>query len=506
MGGQVKRQKRLSKLAPVSGLDAGIHLLAKAVAVTYGPKGGTVALQRAGGPLWTRDGATVAWELSPANPLVRMGVRLAQTTCDRVSKTVGDGTTTTAILLDALLRQVRKEIAGGADPWQVARRLQGHDWRSLVEPWAMEANEDLLHAVALSASHGDTQIAQALLQAQDLTGSRGLVVVEEGTSRTVEVLAKPGFILEHGWESLEMAGADGGPRVLEGVLVALVDGELSKMEDVTSMLEEATAFPHPLLIISRGIFGQALQTLVANDRKLTREVGPNLEVGACRPPSRGRHAWFRDLAALTGATVVRDWRKFNPAWFGGLRKAELQREKTILTANEDATDRLEEHLAAIAVEEGEASSTWEAEECRRRAAMLSGGLCVLRVGGHSPSEIKERKGRVEDALLAVQSAARSGVLPQGIWSQLATVEPAFWAPIDRVLANAGFSRLVVYGHGGSPWEAFDASLGQWVDAAGQGLVVPVDLVVKVAEIVCSVVSELGLSALVIRKYLPYPTR
>jgi len=502
----VKRQKRLSKLAPITGLDAGIHLLAKTVGVTYGPFGGPVALQRAGGPLWTRDGATVAWELSPGDPLVRMGVRLAQTTCDRVSKTVGDGTTTTAILLDALLRQVRKEIAGDADPWQVARRLQGHDWRALVEPWVMEADEGLLHAVALSASHGDAQIAQALLQVQALTGSQGLVVVEEGTSRTVEVLAKPGFILEQGWESLEMASADGGPRVLEGALVALVDGELSRMEDVASILEEATAFPYPLLIVSRGIYGPALQTLIANDRKLTRTVGPPLEVGASRPPSRGRSAWFRDLAALTGATVVRDWRKFDPAWFGGLRKVELQREKTILTAADDATGRIEEHLGSIATEEEESTSTWEVEECRRRAAMLSGGLCILRVGGHTPSEIKERKGRVEDALRAVQSAARSGVIPQGIWSQLASVEPAFWAPLDRALANAGFSRHVVYAQAGSPWETFDVSSGRWVSAQELGLVLPVDLVVKVAEVVCSVVSELGLSALVIRKYLPYPTR
>lgn len=434
-----------------------------------------------------------------------MGVRIVQEACDRVSKVVGDGTTTTAILLDALLRQVRKEIAGGADPWQVARRLQSHDWGALVAPWAIPADEPLLEAVALSAAHGDADVAAALLKAQELTGSQGLVVVEEGTSRKVEVLAKPGFILDQGWESLEMAAPDGGPRVLDGPLVALIDGELSKLDDISSVLEEATAFPHPLLIVCRGIYGVALQTLVANDRKLERTVGPTLEVGACRPPVRGRSAWFRDLAALTGAVVVRDWRKFDPAWFGGLRKVELQRDRTILTAAEDASERIEEHLVSISTEEGAASSTWEAEECRRRAAMLSGGLCVLRVGGDSPVETKERKGRVEDALRAVQSAARSGVLPLSVWSHLAVLEPAFWAPIDRALANAGYSRLVVYGSEPTD-KVFDVAMGSWVGAEESGLVLPTELVEKVAQITCSVAAELGLSALVVQKYLPYPNR
>jgi len=496
-------KRRFSKLSSTSELDAGIRLVANAVGVTYGPFGRTVALERAAGHLWTRDGATVAWEILPEDRGERMGVRLAQSACHQVSKEIGDGTTTTALLLDALLRQARKEIASGADPWQVATRLRSHHWREIVMPWVVAADEVLLEAVALSASHGDVQIAQALIQAQALTGSQGLVVVEEGTSRGVEVLQKPGFLLDQGWESLEMAAKDGGPRVLEAPLIALLDGELSKIEHLAPVLEEATAFPHPVLIICHGVYGQALQTLLTNDRKLERTVGPVLEVAATRLPVRGRHAWFRDLEALTGATLVREWKRFDPAWFGGLRKVELSREKTVLTAGDDATDRLEAHLESLEVEREVASSTWEIEECRRRAAMLSGGLCCLRVGGNSPTEIKERKGRVEDALLAVQCATRGGVVSQGIWAQLAQIEPAFWAPLDRVLHNSGFSRRVVYNRdvfhlmlGG---ETFDVRSGAWVKAVDQGLVVPVDLVVKVAEVVCSVVSELALSALVIRK-------
>lgn len=495
----MRRPQRTCRLRSTSGLDTGIHQLAQVVKVTYGPKGGTVALQRAAGPLWTRDGATVAWELHPANPSVRMGVRIAQSACDKVSKAVGDGTTTTAILLSALLRQVRKEIAGGADPWMVAQRLRGHAWRTLLQTWHCEATDDWLRAVALSAAHGDKQIAEALIEAQELVGSQGLLVVEEGKSRKVEVLQKPGFVLDWGAESLEMAATDGGPRELDAPLVALLDVELTKLEHVAPILEEATAFPHPLLIVSRGIYGQALQTILANDRKLERQAGPVLEVGATRTPLRGRHAWFRDLAALTGATVVPSQGKFDPAWFGGLRKVVLQREKSVLTAADDAMERLETHLACLAEEERVAESTWEAEECRRRAAMLSGGLCVLRVGGDSPTEIKERKARVEDAIRAVQATVRGGLLPAGIWMKLAEIEPAFWAPLERVLENAGVFRSKCQFLTRGLWEIFDVKSERWADCMGDGFMLPFELVVQVAEIVCSVIAEVALSALVIEK-------
>lgn len=493
--------KPFTRLQGTKNLDAGVHLLAKTVGVTMGPFGRTVGLDRPAGFLWTRDGAIVAWEVDPENKAMRMGVKIVQDACARVSKLVGDGTSTTAILIGALLRQVRKEVAVGADPWRVSERLKSTNWRALLEGW--DADERLLEAVALAASHGDQEISRALIQAMALTGSQGLVVVEEGTGRGVEVLSKPGFILDQGWESSDLAGLDGGPRILEAPLVALLDTELTRLSQVESLLEEATAFPHPLLIICRGIFGEALQTLVANDRKLERTVGPKLELGTARVPVRNRIGWFSDLEALTGATLVPPGTKrFDPAWFGALRKVESSAHKTILVAHEDANERLEVYLEGLQNRPSE--STWEAEEQFRRAAMLSGGLCVLRVGGHSPVEIKERKGRVEDALRAVQCAAKSGVVSQGVWLDLCDLEPAFSAPAKQVWRNAGLEPLVILGSKPPGSWVFDVRTQSWVSPLEYGLVLPLEMVATILEVISSVVAELCLTDLVLTKFAKSP--
>ncbi len=478
----------------------GISLVANTVGVTYGPHGRAVALERAGGPLWTKDGATIAWELKPSHPIRSAGVKIVQQALDKVSKVVGDGTTTTALLIEGLLRQARKELAGGEDPWRIAQRLRSYSWGDILAGYTVEALESDLEAIALSASHEDVPLAKALVEAVLQVGSQGLVIVEEGTSRKVEILHKSGFVLDHGWESLEMASPEGGSRLLEGPLVALVDRELTKMEDVASILEEATAFPHPVLIVCRGIYGKALATLLANDRKLARDVGPTLEVAATRLSPQDRHSWFLDLQALTGGTVVQNFRRFDPAWFGGLRSATLERDRTILMAAEDATPRLELRMGGVQTELERAPTTWDQEECKRRLAMLTGGLCCLRVGGNTPAEIKERRGRTEDALRAVQ-AATEGIVPLDVWAHLAseTGEPGLWAPLDCSLRNAGLSRHVVYAQVPAVGMTFDVRLGIWTQTFSKGLVIPAKQAKIILEVACSVVSELILSTLVIRR-------
>lgn len=270
-------------------------------------------LDRPGGQISTKDGVSVAWEVEPANQLARLGTRLLQEACHKVNKQCGDGTTTTAILTHALLREGLKWVAAGEHPSVFARHLQllaedldhANLWE-VMEPVPVES-EELMLQVALTASNGDQEIAEALVDAFGRVGSEGIIVVEEGKGRGIELDHKTGMEIDKGWESSDLAGPSGGARHMDVPLVALVDAELTTLKDVSTILEEATQFPHPLIIVSRGCFGEALKVLTANDQKLERGDGGKFEVIAVRCPGHveDMRQHFDDLAALTGAKIGR---------------------------------------------------------------------------------------------------------------------------------------------------------------------------------------------------------
>jgi len=399
----------------------GVTEMAKVVAVTYGPQGRTVMLERPGGLLSTRDGVSVAWEIEPEDSLARLGTRMVQEACDKVNKSCGDGTATTAILIDAILRESLKYVAAGAHPVLLARDLQrvaeeieACDLWDVMCPESVE-DETLMREIASTASKGDAEIASAIVDAFGRVGSEGMIVVEEGKGRGVELEHKTGMEIGRGWESSDLAGPDGGPRHLDVPLVALVDSQLMTMKQIATLLEQATQFPHPLVVISRGIFGDALKLLVANDRKLERADGLKFEVAAVRCPGHADHMrqHLDDLAALTGATVVdpliTDLEKFESGMFGSVQTATIKKESATFVAFPDKYPLIEARVAELNQEE--TSSTYDAEEIRTRIAKLTDGLCVLRVGGSSEVEIRERRARIEDALEAVRAAVESGVVP-----------------------------------------------------------------------------------------------
>lgn len=400
----------------------GMEEMTRAVAATYGPRGRTVMLDRAGGLLSTKDGTTVAWEIEPADAERRLGTRLIQEACAKVNSLCGDGTTTTAILVHAILRESFKWVAAGADPVLLAgdlRRVVGlfdecHLW-DVTMPVPVE-DDALLLDVARTASNGDEEVAQAIVQALGRTGSEGMIVIEEGSSRGIEFESKSGLELDRGWESSEMAGPEG-TRHLLVPLVALVDARLTTMAQTTPILEAATQFPHPLVIVSRGVFGDAMKVMVANDRKLKRQDGGLFEVLAVRCPGSDQttRGYLDDLAALTGATVL------DPAagtlahppdgFLGSAQTVTSTANKTTLVGYPDRFDLIEMRVAHLRRERDAATHTYDAEELRARIARLTDGLCVLRVGGSSGTEIRERRGRIEDALNAVRVAVEGGVMP-----------------------------------------------------------------------------------------------
>lgn len=403
----------------------GVAEMTRAVAATYGPRGRTVMLDRAGGLLSTKDGVSVAWEVEPADRLRRLGTRVVQEACSRVNESCGDGTTTTAILVHAILRESFKWIAAGAHPVLLAQDLQrvadtmvSVDMFDVCCPVPVE-DEDLMREVALAASNRDEEAATAIVEAFGLVGSEGMVVVEEGKGRGIELDHRTGMEIDRGWESSELGGPDGGTRHLDVPLVALVDSEITTMAQIAPVLEEATQFPHPLVIVSRGMFGDAVKVLVANDRKLDRADGRKFEVTAVRCPGHVDFMRSRldDLAALTGAHVVdpkvTPLEKFESWMLGSAQTASVGRDSASFVAFEDKYPLIEERVEQLRAEIDASPSSHDRENLRGRIARLTDGLCVMRVGGWSDAEIRERRARIEDALGAVRVAVEGGVVPGG---------------------------------------------------------------------------------------------
>lgn len=448
----------------------GLSEMAKVIGTTYGPQGRTVMLHRAAGLLSTRDGASVAWEIDPQDQVERLGTRAMQTACAKVSTACGDGTSTTAVLAHAILAEAHRWVAAGMHPAVLANDLLRLG-QEIVDDGLLDLHrenvedEGLLFEIAMSASKNDEPIARAIVDAMGRVGSEGLVVVEEGKGREVELDHKTGLELERGWESSDLSGPEGSPRHLDAPLIVLADMVFTTIEQIAPFLEEATQFPHPLVIVSRGCFGPAMKLLVANDRKLKRADGGTFEVLAVRAPGRDDLVRERldDLAALTGAQVVDqrwlDATKFNSEMFGSAQTVSAKKDRTTFVGFADKYPLIEKRVERLRKIEQSTGHSYDVEEIRTRIAHLTDGFCVMRVGGSTPSEIRERRGRIEDALCAVRVAVNGGVVPGAgnaylaVAQMLAEAEPddvasqvlqhALRAPLCLLAANAGASPPVV---------------------------------------------------------------
>ena len=393
--------------------------VSRVVGVTYGPRGRTVMLDRFSGLLSTRDGVTVACEVEPEDPVERVGALALRQACIRVNEEVGDGTSTTAVLAGKLIELGHKYITAGIDPGEFSRGLELcltavrpiMDSEGLVVP---VKDVELLEQVARHTTKGDREVAKALAEASMLVGKSGMVVVEDGKGRGVEVIPKHGMEIAGGWESSDFS-ADGEPWAHDVVLVAVVDGTITEFGDIAPIMEAAsTVGPGtlPLLVISRGIYGAALQTMVTNHRK---EV---LRCCGVRAPKYGpkMRGWLKDLAALTQAELVdpgagMKLSEFRSEWLGSAQQVEVSASAATVVCFDDAYESIEARVHVLRAERKRETSAHDREQLTERIAKLTDGFCVLRVGGVTEAEAKERRGRVEDALHAVRAALRDGIVP-----------------------------------------------------------------------------------------------
>jgi chaperonin GroEL len=442
----------------------GASLACEAIKRTLGPCSGTVLLQRAAGLIPTKDGVTIARELHFDQEHLRLGSRLVADACLAVNEEVGDGTTTTACLVYEMLREGIKLLTAGVDPnTLVAGILHATEVAcGSIEELAQPADKKtILRSVAWTASNCDVDIADRLSDALMAIGKNGEIVVEDGQSTKIETEFREGMVLNRGPTSRYQLVRDS--RTLEGALVAIIPKVLSSFEDVQSILEEATQFPkNPLLIIADAIEGEALAAIVQNDMKLFLKDNHKLEVVAISKIGTHLHrrGYMEDVAALAGARLVDEvWnhKKFKPEWFGSVRKAVLTRQETVLTAYPDKKPSIDERVARLQLEANATLSDYDREKLQERIGKLTGGICFVRVGGFTESEIKEKKARVEDALGALSAALDQGVVPGGGIAFLTAKEDiealgfrdgdfgqgqrllckALLAPFKTILQNAG---------------------------------------------------------------------
>jgi chaperonin GroEL len=448
--------------------------MANVIGVTYGPRGRTVMLDRSAGLLSTKDGVTVAWELDPEDPLRRLGTRALQNACHKINLEAGDGTSTTAILTHAILAEAHKWVAAGENPALLAQDLQrvadllvNADIFDILTPEPVEAG--LLYEVALNASHGDEEVAKAIVDGLDMVGAEGMISVEEGKGRGIELVPKNGLEISRGLESTDFLPEGQTSLHLDTALVALVDGELTKLKDVQNILEQATQFPFPLVIVSRGCFGEALQVLVMNNGKLKRSDGQDFCCVAVRVPGHldQQRDHLHDLASVTGSQILDpeagdSLSKCSSEVLGSIQSTTLKRDTATFVAFEDKYELIEQRVAELERKRDRSTHSFDVEQINERIAKLTNGFCLTRVGAATQVEIRERRGRIEDALSAVRCAIEEGVVPGGgiSYLQLAcflqgslpftakgkgtrVLCEALRAPLRLIARNAGYEAPVV---------------------------------------------------------------
>lgn len=431
------------------GLDArtrlirGARTLTRAVLATYGPLGRLVFLQRLQGLIVTKDGVTVAREISLPDPVENMGAQMVRDACLAANSSVGDGTTSTAVLVDALLVHGQRALVGGADPQRLAQGLRAAAVAAVEAVQYLSSavdSEDVLRHVARVASNGDEEVARALAEAALAVGKDGVILIEDGRKVEVEVEYKEGMEIPSGMLSLLLVN-DNDKMSLhrEDVLVAVSATPLTTVADVVSLMEEASTFriaggdPDPLVILAPWIEGPALETILLNCSGLSSRLRhsnhpPYIPINA--PGTRAQKIeLLRDIAALAGATFVdpaagMDVRQFDRSWFGSFREVTQDQKRSILLAYDEGScvETKTQRIRVLRAMAHVATSDYDKDQLQQRLGALSGGVCVIRVGGVTEAAMKERRARIEDALSSVQAALGGGVVPGGGTIYLAASE------------------------------------------------------------------------------------
>ena len=478
----------------------GMNILADAVRVTLGPKARTVVLERSfGAPTVINSGVIVAKEIELEDPLENMGAQMVREVAARTSEVAGDGTTTATLLAAAIVNEGMKYVAAGMNPMDLKRGIDQAvealiaRLRQAAKPCS--GRTEIAQVAGISANN-DASIGGMVAEAMEKVGREGVITVEDGKGLGNELEVVEGTQFDRGYLSPYFINNREKQSVaLDDVLVLLYDKKISTIRELLPLLEHVAREAKPLLVVAEEVEGEALATLVVNT---LRGI---IKACAVKAPGFGdrRKSLLEDLAVLTGATVVAEeagltLEKAEPAVLGRVRRVEIDKESTTLIGGAGERGAIAARVAQIKQQAKEATSDYDREKLEERAAKLSGGVALIRVGAATETEMKERKSRTEDALHATRAAVEEGILPGGgvalLRARLALqdlkganpdqdagiriVLRAVEEPLRQIVRNAGAEPAVVVqrvleGNGNF---GFNAADGQYGDMVAMGVLDP----------------------------------
>jgi len=461
---------------------AGVDILANAVKVTLGPKGRNVVIDKSfGAPRITKDGVTVAKEIELENKFENMGAQMVKEVASRTNDTAGDGTTTATVLAQALVREGMKRVAAGMNPMDLKRGID-MAVAKVVESIQNSAREvkdsDEVAQVGTISANGEAAIGNQIADAMQRVGNEGVITVEENKGLETETEVVEGMQFDRGYLSpYFVTNPDKMIADMEDCLVLLHEKKLSSLQPMVPLLETVIQSGKPLLIIAEDVDGEALATLVVN------KLRGGLKIAAVKAPGFGdrRKAMLQDIAVLTGGQVISEdlgmkLENVGIEMLGTAKKITITKDETTIIDGNGEKAEIEARVAQIKQQIEETTSDYDREKLQERLAKLAGGVAVIRVGGSTEIEVKERKDRVDDALNATRAAVQEGVvvgggvaLMQGAKglaglagenadqdAGIAIVRHALEAPLRQIADNAGVDGAVV---AGKVRESDDANFG-----------------------------------------------
>jgi chaperonin GroEL len=479
-------------------LEAGVNRLADTVALTLGPKGHNVVLDKKwGAPTITNDGVTIAKEIELEDPWENMGAQLAKEVATKTNDVAGDGTTTATVLAQAMVHRGMRNVAAGANPMALKRGIEKAVAAAVdaIKDQAKDvgSREDISNVAAISAA--DHAIGEVLAEALDKVGKDGVVTVEESNTFGMELEFVEGMQFDKGYISpYFVTDQESMEAVLEEPYVALVNKKIGGVQELLPLLEKVLQGGRPLLVIAEDVEGEALATLVVN------KIRGTFNVVAVKAPGFGdrRKAMLQDIATLTGAEVISEevglkLDNVGLDLLGSARKVVVTKDDTTIVEGGGAEDAVKGRINQIKAEIDKTDSDWDREKLQERLAKLAGGVAVVKVGAATEVELKEKKHRIEDALSATRAAIEEGIVPGGgvalIRAEAALdkvdldgdeatgariVRDSLSEPARLIADNAGVEGAVIVERIRTEGDSrgYDASSGKWVDMFKAGIIDP----------------------------------
>jgi chaperonin GroEL len=396
----------------------GVNQLADAVAITLGPKGRNVVIDKKfGSPTITKDGVTVAKEIELKEPLENMGAQMVREVASKTSDVAGDGTTTATVLARAIFKEGVKTVAAGANPMALKRGIDKAVEKAVeaIKAQAKKVNEDSIAQVGTISANGDETIGNIIAEAMKKVGKDGVITVEESKSLETSLEVVEGMQFDRGYLSpYFVTDAERMECSLENAYILLNEKKISSMKDLLPLLEQVARSGKPLLIIAEDVEGEALATLVVNKLRGT------LQVAAVKAPGFGdrRKAMLEDIAILTGGQVISEdlgikLENIKLEDLGRAKKITIDKDNTTIVEGAGKNAEIQGRVSTIRRQVEETTSDYDREKLQERLAKLVGGVAVIKVGAATETELKEKKARVEDAMHATRAAVEEGIVPGG---------------------------------------------------------------------------------------------